>query len=216
MKHYDVIIIGGGMVGASLACLLAKQGIHIALVEAYLPKPYHVDDPYDLRVSAISHFSRQVLIDTGAWSLIEAMRVSPYEAMQVWDAQGQGKIRFDAAEIGETQLGHIIENRITQLGLFAALQQYQNAELIAPARLEQLHKQADNVCLRLDTGVSLCANLVVGADGAASPLRQLAKIAVQQQDYGQHGLVTVVETEKLHQHTAWQCFLATGPIAFYL
>jgi len=214
MKHYDVIIIGGGMVGASLACLLAKQGFHIAVVEAYLAKPYHADDPYDLRVSAISHFSRQVLIDTGAWSLIEAMRVSPYEAMQVWDAQGQGEIRFDAAEIGEAQLGHIIENRVIQQGLLSALQQYKNADLIAPARLEQLHKQPDKVCLRLDTGFSLCANLLVGADGATSPLRQLAKIAVQQQDYGQQGLVTVVETEQSHQRTAWQCFLATGPIAF--
>ena len=210
------------MVGASLACLLAKTGIHIALVEARLPQDYQADDPYDLRVSAINPFSRQVLVDTGAWSLIQAMRVSPYEAMQVWEAQGQGEIRFEAAEIGEPQLGHIIENRIIQLGLLAALKQYTNVELIAPARLEQLHqqpnkqldKQQDKVILELDTGLSLSAPLVVGADGASSPLRQLAHIAVQRKDYGQQGLVAVVETVKSHQRTAWQCFLPTGPIAF--
>jgi len=215
MKHYDVVIIGGGMVGASLACLLAKIGLNIAVVEAYLPKAYHADDPYDLRVSALSHFSRQVLIDTGAWSFIEAMRIAPYEAMQIWDAQGQGKIGFDATEIGAAQLGHIVENRIIQLGLLNALAHYKNAELIAPARLEALHTAADNKkTLTLDTGLSLSANLVIGADGASSPLRQYANIGVQRQDYGQHGLVTVVETEYSHQNTAWQCFLATGPIAF--
>jgi len=214
MKHYDVVIIGGGMVGASLACLLAKLNIQIAVVEATLPKQYQVDDPYDLRVSAISHFSHQVLIDTGAWPLIAAMRVSPYEAMQVWEAQGQGIIHFNAADMGAAQLGHIIENRIIQLGLLTVLKSYKNIELIAPARLQQIEKTADKVILSLDTGVSLCSRLVVGADGASSPLRQLANIAVQRQDYGQHGLVAVVETEKSHQNTAWQCFLATGPIAF--
>ena len=214
MKYYDVVIIGGGMVGASLAGLLAKLNLQVALVEAYLPKKYHADDRYDLRVSAISHFSRQVLIDTGAWPLITAMRVAPYEAMHVWDAQGQGQIRFDAADIGEAQLGHIIENRIIQLGLLAALKQYKNVDLIAPARLQTFQQHADKVILRLDTGVSLCSHLVVGADGAASPLRHLAKIKVHTQDYGQHGLVAVVESTQSHQNTAWQCFLATGPIAF--
>lgn len=216
MKYYDVVIIGGGMVGASLACLLAKANptIQMAVVEAYLPKPYHIDDPYDLRVSAINHFSRQVLRATGAWSLIEAMRVSAYDAMQVWDAQGQGQIHFNAADIGAAQLGHIIENRVIQLGLLTTLKAYNNIELIAPARLQQLEKQPDNVLLSLDTGISLCSRLVVGADGASSPLRQLANIAVQRQDYGQHGLVTVIETEKSHQNTAWQCFLPSGPVAF--
>jgi 2-octaprenylphenol hydroxylase len=214
MKHYDVVIIGGGMVGASLAALLAESHMQVAVVEAFIPTDFDVQQPYDLRVSAINHFSRQVLIDVGAWPLISAMRVSPYEKMHIWEAQANSAIDFDAAEIGEAQLGHIIENRIIQLGLLESLVAYKNVELISAARLQTLRKSQDKVYLNLDNGQQLSATLAVGADGASSQLRYLANIAVQRNDYGQSGLVTVVKTEKSHQSTAWQCFLSTGPVAF--
>ncbi len=214
MKKYDVIIVGGGMVGSSLGCLLAKAGIHVAVVEAFEPKSFDVDAPHDLRVSAISPFSRSVLSDAGAWQSIEAMRLSPYEQMHVWDGVGNGEIHFDAAEIGEAQLGHIIENRVIQLGLVKALQSYETAELICPAHLKNFTIEEKTVFATLSNGEELSASLIIGADGARSRVRELAKISVNRNDYGQSGLVTVVETEMPHQNTAWQRFISTGPIAF--
>ena len=214
MKNYDVIIVGGGMVGSSLACLLTKAGIHVAVIEAFTPAAFNEADPHDLRVSAISHFSRSVLQDAGAWQHIKSMRVSPYKHMHVWDGSGDGEIHFDAAEIGEAQLGHIIENRIIQLGLIQALQQYDTADLICPAKLENFTIENKKVFATLDNGKELSASLIVGADGARSHVRDLAKISVNRNDYGQSGLVTVVQTEQAHQNTAWQRFIATGPLAF--
>jgi len=214
MKNYDVIIVGGGMVGSSLACLLAKAGVHVAVIEAFAPTAFNENDPHDLRVSAISHFSRSVLNNAGAWSHIEAMRISPYEQMHVWDGTGDGEIHFDAAEINEAQLGHIIENRIIQLGLTQALQQYETADLICPAKLENFTIENKTVLATLDNGDKLSAALIVGADGARSHVRDLANIPVDKNDYGQSGLVTVVETELENQSTAWQRFISTGPLAF--
>lgn len=214
MKTYDVIIIGGGMVGSSLACLLAKAGLHIAVIEAFATKPFDAKDADELRVSAISHFSQSVLKNAGAWAFIEQMRLQPYEQMHVWDGTGTGKIHFDAAEIGEPQLGHIIENRIIQLGLQQAIEQYENIELFCPARLKNFTINNKTVFTTLDNDEQLSATLIVGADGARSYVRELAKTPVNRNDYGQSGLVTVVETELPHQNTAWQRFIPTGPIAF--
>lgn len=214
MKNYDVIIIGGGMVGSSLACLLAKSGVHVAVIEAFEPKAFSDTNPHDLRVSAISHFSHSVLKNAGAWPFIHEMRAYPYEKMHVWDGTGDGKIHFDAAEIGEAQLGHIIENRLIQVGLVEALQQYETADLICPARLKNFTIDDNKVFVTLDNNEELSASLIVGADGARSHVRDLAKIPVNRNDYGQSALVTVVKTEESHQNTAWQRFISTGPLAF--
>jgi 2-octaprenylphenol hydroxylase len=215
MKNYSVIIVGGGMVGSTLGCLLAKQGLDVAVIEAFEPTGFKTEDAFDLRVSAISPFSQKTLEQAGAWKSITAMRVSAYEAMHVWDASGDGLIRFDAAEIGVPQLGHIVENRIVQLGLLAAMQALDNLTLYSPAQLVDFKTNEQGVStVALDSGVSLQASLVVGADGARSKVRDLAGISVTRDDYGQKGLVAVVETEQVHQATAWQCFMPTGPLAF--
>jgi 2-octaprenylphenol hydroxylase len=215
MKSYSVIIVGGGMVGSTLGCLLAKQGLDVAVIEAFEPNAFAIDDAFDLRVSAISPFSRQTLEQAGAWHHISHMRVSAYEAMHVWDASGDGVIRFDAAEIGMPQLGHIIENRVVQLGLLSAMQELDNLTLYSPSQLTGFQmNEHGSVTVTLNTGEILQARLLVGADGARSKVRELAGISVTRNDYGQKGLVTVVETEHAHQATAWQCFMPSGPLAF--
>ena len=214
MKHYDVIINGGGMVGATLGCLLAQAGRSVAVIEAFETSPFSQDAAHDLRVSAISRASQQALMASGAWDNIISMRVSPYEIMDVWDEAGDGHVRFDAAELGEPNLGYIIENKVIQLALADALIAHPNATLLRPQSLASFVVDSDQVVVTLSSGDTLSASLLVGADGANSTVRQLAGIEVSVDDYGQSGLVAVVKTEKPHEFTAWQRFQSTGPLAF--
>ena len=211
---YDIIINGGGMVGATLACLLAKSGRKVAVIEAFDAPNFSAGDDYDLRVSAISRASQNALIEIGAWDNILAMRASPYEAMDVWDEAGDGNVRFDAAELGEPDLGHIIENGVIQRAVTDALTNLKDAELICPARMESFKTDHEKVTVSLENGKILIAQLLIGADGANSQVRTLSDIDIEYDDYGQSGLVTIVETEKSHEFTAWQRFQSTGPLAF--
>lgn len=212
--QYDIIVAGGGMVGSTLACLLGQSGKRVAVLEAHEPTAYTATDPYDLRVSAISRASQRALAQAGAWDGVVARRACAYEAMQVWDATGDGQIRFDAADIGEPDLGHIVENRMIQLALLDAIRASGNVDLYCPDRLAGFTAEAGSVRVTLHSGQALQAQLLVGADGAQSKVRQLAGIALETNDYGQKGLVCVVHTELPHQDTAWQRFMPSGPLAF--
>ncbi len=212
--QYDVIIAGGGMVGSTLACLLGKSGKRVAVLEAHEPPPFSPADPYDLRVSAISRASQRALAEAGAWEGVLARRSCAYEAMQVWDAAGDGTIRFDAADMGEPDLGHIVENRVIQLALLDAIRGQGQVDLYCPDKLAGFSVDGNGISVTLGSGKTLQAKLLVGADGAQSRVRQLAGIGLEVNDYGQKGLVCVVQTELPHQETAWQRFMPTGPLAF--
>ena len=213
-SEFDAVIIGAGIVGATLAALLAKSGHRIAIVESYLPAEFSADAPFDLRVSAISRASQRALEAAGVWNGIQHRRAHAYEAMQVWDEGGNGEIRFDAATSGEPDLGHIIENTVIQSSLIEQLKNMDAVQLFHPSKLVGLSAVDDLQCAELDTGDYLRAPLIVGADGPSSAVRQLAGLSVEVEDYGQKGLVCVVKTEYGHQDTAWQRFLPAGPLAF--
>ena len=212
--QYDVIIAGGGMVGSTLACLLGQAGKHVAVLEAFQPPPFSPTDVYDLRVSAISRASQRALVRAGAWDKVVAKRACAYESMVVWDSTGEGSIRFDAAALGEPDLGHIVENRIIQLALLESVATSDNITLYCPNKLVSFTQEPDSISVTLQSGTTLKAKLLVGADGAQSQVRELAGIGIETVDYGQKGLVAVVHTEFEHQHTAWQRFMPSGPIAF--
>lgn len=213
-EQFDVVVAGGGMVGAMLACLLGQAGRRVAVVEAHVPAPFSPSDPYDLRVSALSRATQRALVQVGAWEGVVARRACPYESMVVWDATGTGAIRFAAADIGEPDLGHIVENRVVQLALWDVLRSMDNVAWYCPDKLAGVEVTAEQVIVRLQSGARLAAQLLVGADGAASKVRQCAGIGLREQDYGQSGLVCVVRTALPHQATAWQRFMPTGPLAF--
>ncbi|HHL18689.1 MAG TPA: 2-octaprenyl-3-methyl-6-methoxy-1,4-benzoquinol hydroxylase [Thiothrix sp.] len=202
------------MVGATLGCLLAKQGCRVAIVEPYVPAPFSLNDAYGLRVSAISRASQHALMQAGAWSFITDLRMTPYEAMCVWDATGHGEIHFSAADIGEPDLGAIIENQVIQAGLSQAMDSYDNLAFLAPVSVDACHYAESQIAVELSSGKTVTTALLVGADGAYSKVRTLAGIDVQKNDYNQKGLVAVVRTEKAHQLTAWQRFMPSGPLAF--
>lgn len=212
--QYDVIIAGGGMVGSTLACLLGNAGMHVAVLEAYEPTAFSPSDVYDLRVSAISRASQRALAQAGAWQGVATRRTCAYEAMQVWDATGDGEIRFDAADLGEPDLGHIVENRVIQLALLEAMARLETVDVYCPDRLGSFVVDDAQVTVTLRSGKVLNAKLLVGADGAQSQVRELAGIPLYCNDYGQKGLVCVVQTSLPHQATAWQRFMPSGPLAF--
>ena len=118
------------MVGATLACALAKGGLRIGIVEAYEPRPFDSENDYELRVSAISPGSEKVLAALQVWPLIQQSRLCAYRQMHVWDAAGWGEIHFDAAEIGASHLGHIIENHVIQGALVERLRSFENITIV--------------------------------------------------------------------------------------
>lgn len=212
--QYDVIIAGGGMVGSTLACLLAQVGKRVAVLEAFQPPLFSSTDAYDLRVSAISRASQRALIQAGAWDKVVTKRACAYESMVVWDSTGEGSIRFDAAALGEPDLGHIVENRIIQLALLETIQDHEQVDWYCPDKLVSFALELEGISVNLQSGKTLTAKLLVGADGAQSQVRELAGIQIDTVDYGQKGLVAVVHTEFPHQSTAWQRFMPSGPLAF--
>lgn len=211
---YDVCIVGGGMIGAALGCALGDSGMRVAVLEARLPDELDADAPPELRVSAITRASQNLFAAVGAWSGMVARRVSPYRHMTVWDARGEGQIDFDAADVGEDELGYIIENRVVQLALLERLRDFDRVELMAPVSLRHIDWHDAGARVELDDGRILNTRLVVAADGARSRVREMAGIGTQGWNYNQHGLVCAVRPELAHQNTAWQRFLATGPLAF--
>ncbi len=218
---FDLVIIGGGMVGTSLACALQESGLKIALVESYMPtapstSPDTVHD-VDMRVSALNRASERFLKSIGAWSRIAENRLSPYDKMRIWDGVGTGHIQFDALELGELYLGHIVENRVTASALMAQLQQASNIHLFAPdtvKEIEEIQDDKNRYLVHLENGQMLMTPLIVAADGARSFVRNWAQFSMREWDYQHHGLVCTVQTELSHEACAWQRFTENGVLAF--
>ncbi|WP_339842430.1 FAD-dependent monooxygenase [uncultured Halopseudomonas sp.] len=217
-QDYDLIIVGGGMVGATLALALADTELNIALVDA-LPldpqpaRPAQTVSGYDSRVSAVSAASERIFTRLGVWPLIDSERRCAYQHMCVWDAEGTGEIRFDALALNESRLGHIVENVRLQQALLGRLEQT-SVDMLGNRKIETLVREDAGWRLKLVGGEALCAPLVVAADGARSKVRELAGFALREWDYLHHAIVTTVQVAEPHQATAWQRFLPTGPLAF--
>lgn len=226
--EFDVVIVGGGIVGLSLATALAaaddsqaENSFSVAVVErSELQAP---TDAPDCRVSAINRFALQRFQRAGVFDDEPESglsgRICPFEKMFVWEHAGAGQIRFDSAELGVTELGAIVENRVLQQLLLARVKAADNITLFCPQEIAAIKYETEdestsNTVVELVSGEKLQCHLLVGADGVNSRVRQVAAIQHVSQSYQQQGLVCNVSTSESHQNTAWQCFLPTGPLAF--
>jgi 2-octaprenyl-3-methyl-6-methoxy-1,4-benzoquinol hydroxylase len=212
-ENFDVVIVGGGMVGAAAACSLGGSSLKVAVIESSPPLPYTEDQPHDLRVSALSIASKNILETIGAWEGILNRRVCPFRRMRVWETAGDTE--FCSDDIGHAALGYIVENRITQLALLDRLQAFDNIELICPVGIKKiLYATGQTSEVELENGRVLSAKLIVAADGGQSRVRQTVGLGVTSWDYKQHALVIYIETAYGQQDITWQRFLASGPQAF--
>ena len=208
MHRHAVVVVGGGMVGIATVLALRHAGIETALVEPSPPAAWQQDD-IDLRVSAISPASENLIRALGAWEHILRRRASPFEQMQVWEQPGRECLSFSSAEFASHRLGHIIENNL----LTAALWERLGGAGIYASSLESVDEVEDGLWLQLADGSEIKTSLLIGADGVGSRVRSLAGIAMSGSSYGQRGLVCHVRSEHEHGRVARQRFLPDGPLA---
>lgn len=222
--HYDVLIVGGGMVGSAIACQLGQVGMKVAVFDRFAPNAFDASQQPDLRVSALSPASIELLKKVHAWKNIEAMRYAPYQRMAVWEKlhhpisgaeipTRMNRTEFDAEELGEPLLGVIVENRITQLALHQRIAELDTVDLIVPAEVADI-EQTQGVAVTLADGRRFTGELLVGADGANSVVKQWAGIDTEAKAYEQHALVVTVKYQGRQEDITWQGFTATGPEAF--
>jgi 2-octaprenylphenol hydroxylase len=206
--------------GLTIAALLAhskcRDRINITVVDAGERPIFDISDDVALRVSAISSGSADLFASIGVWQAIVSLRACPYRDMRVWDssgyAEGPETLRFEAAEFAVAELGFIIENKLIRHELLQQLESlHQAVDFEEP--ILSLNATDDRYTVELADGRSIIADLLVGADGAQSFVRQSTDISMDAWQYQQSAFVTHMQPERSHRYTAWQRFLRTGPVA---
>lgn len=213
MQSVDIAIVGGGMVGLALAAAFKGTDLRIAVIESRVPDSELADLP-DVRVSALSRSSENILRNLGAWNGIVERRAAPYSAMEVWEQDSFARIEFDAQKLAQPDLGHIVENRVIQLSLLEQVKKQSNVSLFMPAQCSSMAVGESEAWLTLDNGHALTAKLVVGADGANSWVRKQQDIPLTHWDYGHSAVVANIWTAETHDKVARQIFTPQGPLAF--
>jgi len=209
---FDALIVGGGMVGASLACLLAGQGQQVALVEAVSPKASE-QPSYDDRGLALSASSRRIFEAVGIWAAL-LPDAAPIRRIHVSDRGHFGFTRLDAAEAGVPALGHVVIGRSIGRALHERLHAVEGIEFLCPARVERVEMLGDRVRVAIEgTGGPIEAGLLIAADGADSALRTQLGIETYVRDYRQTAIVANVTPERSHEFTAFERFTESGPLA---
>jgi len=220
MKHqFDIVIVGAGMVGLTLANLLAQSeqcdNLSITVIDAGKKPTFVPGSDVSLRVSAIASGSAELFAQIGIWDEIVNTRACPYQEMRVWDAagnvEGPETLCFDAAEFAVPQLGFIVENVLIQVALLNNLQS-SDVSVNFETPITSLSKVGERFEVELGNKTKLKPDLLIGADGAASFVRSNAGIGATSWLYSQTAFVTHLQPEQSHRNTAWQRFLKTGPV----
>lgn len=220
LASYDLIIVGGGMVGAAIACGIAPTGMKIAILETFENEPQWHSDKVDPRVSALTEASRLFLASLDAWPSMAANRVTPYQQMSVWESDGTGHIEFNCDDVFAENIGHIVENSVTLTALVEQSKHFDNIHWhrgvsiqgISPVQTLEGGLGVKRQVFLADGSV-IQAGLVVAADGARSQLREWGGFETREWDYDHEAIVTTIKLEQPHASTCWQRFMPTGPLA---
>ena len=213
--QYDLAIVGGGLVGASLALALAPLGLRIALLEAVEAARGEAHPSFDERTTALANGTVRAFRTLGVWAAMER-EAAPIRKIHVSDQGRFGTARIDAAEQGLEALGYVVPNRVIGAALWQGLERCPAVELIAPARVVGSDLQGDCRSVRYEqSGAerSLSARLVVAADGIRSLVRDQSGIAADHVEYGQTAITAVMTTQRFHDYVAYERFTEDGPIA---
>jgi 2-octaprenyl-6-methoxyphenol hydroxylase len=214
MQQYDVIIIGGGMVGASLACALSGQGLRIAMIES-VRAAARSEPGYDDRAIALAYGTRRIFEGLHLWDAL-AGEVTPIHRIHVSDRGHFGMARMDRDEEGLPAIGYVVPARVIGQVLDAALVELDDVEQFSPATVTAVHRKSAAVEVDIDRGgtpVTLSARLVVAADGADSSVREQFGIGHTERDYGQTAIVTNITPQLPHENVAYERFTSSGPLA---
>jgi 2-octaprenyl-6-methoxyphenol hydroxylase len=212
--RFDIAIVGGGLVGATLAHALSSQGWRVALVEAVAPRA-EMQPSYDDRTLALSDSSCRIRAGLGIWPTLQD-NATPIHRVIVRELEGPGRVELDPSDHGLEQFGHVVEARAFGAAMMKLLAGLATLELIMPAQVQGMRTGEEGVGLRFEFGGKrreIEASLVVGADGAASFVRQAAGIAAREHEYGQTALVCNFTPAEPHEGRAFECFGASGPLA---
>jgi ubiquinone biosynthesis UbiH/UbiF/VisC/COQ6 family hydroxylase len=209
---FDVLIVGGGLAGASLAAGLAECGLRLALIERKAPAPTRPE--WDSRVYTLTPASMAFLDAIGAWPRIDAERVTPIYDMRVFGDDGRSRLDFSAYESGVLQLAATAESGRLHHALWQGLERQRNLTLLCPAAPSELRSSADRVEIAIEDGSVVAAKLVVGADGADSWVRRAAGIEARGGSYGQLGIVANFACARAHRNIAYQWFRRDGVLAY--
>lgn len=210
MQHFDLIIVGGGLAGASLAAALRDSALRIALVETQPPRR---PDGWDARIYAVSPANVAFLDAIGAWRHLDQQRIAPIAAMKVF-GDASGALEFSAFETGVADLGCILESSLVACELWEGLKRQSNLRLFVGQKPAALEFRDEVAVLRLADGDSLSAALLVGADGRDSWVREAAGLSAHNRHYGEKGVVANFATARPHRNIAWQWFGDDGVLAY--
>jgi len=214
MKEWDVVIVGGGMVGASFALALRSTSLRVLLIEG-IPPDSAAQPSFDERTTALGNGSRQIFETLGVWPAMSG-DASPIRSIHVSDAGRFGVARLDAHEQGVHAFGYVVPNRVIGRALWQALRDAPNITVAVPAQLKSATVRDDGVLLDvvIDGATErIRAVVAVAADGAGSVLRASAGIDAAVEDYDQIAIVVNAATERPHTGEAFERFTASGPLA---
>jgi 2-octaprenyl-6-methoxyphenol hydroxylase len=218
---FDVLIVGGGMVGASLACALGSKqnnkssSLRVGLIETkadFLRGEFGADG----RASAVAFGSSQIWQQIGIWSGMVQRGVTPMHLIQISDQDFGWRVQLKREQIQREALGYVVENAVTLAAAWEFMQQCANIELICPAAIEDIEPGDRSMSVKISSSLGeqyLETKLLVAADGGRSPVRQLAKIPIQERGYDQTCIVLSLKLEHSHQNIAYERFQASGPFA---
>jgi len=213
IQQTGIAIVGGGMVGGALALALGQHGFEVTVIEQAAPPAFDASQQPDVRISAISAASVDLLRGLGVWDAILAMRAHPYRRLETWEWEN-AHVVFDAAELKLPLLGYMVENTVLQHALWQALEAHPQVTLRVPASIKHVHRHNEQHLIELDSGEQLAVKLLVGADGANSRVRELAGIGIHAWQYQQSCMLITIACENDPGDSTWQHFTPNGPHAF--